>query len=204
MKLSIVCDPNNAKNLYKKGKLEKELKNWESALDSMRKAKSLDITLTIDADIKLICDELKKQNNRTYYEVMGLPNTATPEDIKKAYKKLVREFHPDRHSGNPEEQEKAEKIFKDINEANETLSDPKKKARYDQNGCRKVEDHGDHEFGNFGMDQSDLINLLFGQSGFSNFGQSKNGAGGAGAAARSRSSSSSQACVSSTNLCIGQ
>ena len=52
----------------------------------MRKAKSLDPTLTIDADIRLISEKLKKINNRNYYEVMGLPKNATPEEIKKAYK----------------------------------------------------------------------------------------------------------------------
>ena len=181
MKESTNFDPNNAKNMYKRGKLEKDMKNWESALDCMRKAKSLDKTLTIDADIKLISEELKKINDRNYYEVMGLPKTATQEEIKKAYKELVRKHHPDKHSGNPEEQAKEEKIFKEVNEANEVLSDPKKKQQYDQNGCKKLDGNERGDFGGFGMDPSEVFSMFFSQG--SSFG-GQQGAGGAGKQSR--------------------
>lgn len=185
MRQATDLDPTNAKNFYKRGKLEKDLKDWESALSSMRKAKCLDNSLTIDADIKQISDELKKQNDKNYYETMGLSKQATPEEIKKAYKELVRKYHPDRHSGNKEEQDKAEKIFKEVNEANEVLSDPKKRQQYDDNGCKKAEDvgFGGHNFGQgFGVDPSELFQMFFsnGQGFQSGFGQAKQGAGGRG------------------------
>lgn len=164
MKLSTALDPNNAKNMYKRGKLEKDLKEWEAALNSMKKAKSMDSTLNIEADIKQISEELKKEDNKDYYQIMGLSRTATNAEIKKAYKELVRKYHPDRNTGNKEEQEKAEKMFKLVNEANEVLSDPVKKKRYDDAGCKKTEEgmysSGAHQgFG--GMDPNDLIRMFF-------------------------------------------
>ena len=68
---------------------------------------------------------------KDYYKILGVERNATPEDIKKAFRKLALKYHPDRNKGNKEAEEK----FKDINEANEVLSDPQKRARYDQLGA---------------------------------------------------------------------
>src|ERR1700746_641225 len=65
-----------------------------------------------------------------YYKVLGLDKNATPEDIRKAYRKLARKHHPDL---NPNDKE-AHKKFQQINEANEVLSDPEKRKKYDQYG----------------------------------------------------------------------
>jgi DnaJ-class molecular chaperone len=65
-----------------------------------------------------------------YYEVLGVPRSATAEDIKKAYRKLARKYHPDVNPGD----DTAEEKFKDIGEAYEVLSDPEKRKRYDQLG----------------------------------------------------------------------
>ena len=65
-----------------------------------------------------------------YYKVLGVPKTATQDDIKKAYRKLARKMHPDL---NPNDKE-AHKKFQQINEANEVLSDPEKRKKYDQYG----------------------------------------------------------------------
>lgn len=65
-----------------------------------------------------------------YYKALGLDNTASADDIKKAYRKLARKFHPDL---NPDDQE-AKKRFQEINEAHEVLSDPEKRKKYDQYG----------------------------------------------------------------------
>lgn len=67
---------------------------------------------------------------RDYYEVLGVPRTASQEDIKKAYRRLARQYHPDVNPGDPN----AEAKFKEINEAYEVLSDPQKRAQYDQFG----------------------------------------------------------------------
>jgi len=65
-----------------------------------------------------------------YYKILGLSKTATTEEIKKAYRKLARKYHPDLNPGNKE----AEKKFKEINEANEVLSDPENRKKYDEYG----------------------------------------------------------------------
>lgn len=64
---------------------------------------------------------------KNYYEILGVSKTASEEEIKAAYKKLVKQYHPDLHPGDAAAAEK----FKEINEANETLSDKQKRAAYD-------------------------------------------------------------------------
>ena len=65
-----------------------------------------------------------------YYKVLGLDKNASTEDIKKAYRKLARKYHPDLNPDNAE----AKKKFQQINEANEVLTDPEKRKKYDQYG----------------------------------------------------------------------
>lgn len=65
-----------------------------------------------------------------YYKILGISKDATQEDIKKAYRKLARKYHPDLNKNNPNAQEK----FQEINEANEVLSNPEKRKRYDEYG----------------------------------------------------------------------
>ena len=65
---------------------------------------------------------------RDYYEVLGIGKNATDAEIKSAYRKLAKKYHPDLNPGNKEAEEK----FKEVNEANDVLSDPQKRQRYDQ------------------------------------------------------------------------
>jgi DnaJ-class molecular chaperone len=70
---------------------------------------------------------------RDYYQILGLPRTASDDDIKKAFRRLARQLHPDMHSG--AKKAEMEKKFKELNEANEVLSDPDKRKKYDQYGA---------------------------------------------------------------------
>ena len=94
---------------------------------------------------------------RDYYEVLGVDKGASAEDIKKAYRKLAVKYHPDKNPGDKEAEEK----FKEVAEAYSILSDPDKKARYDQFGHAGVEGAGPDFSGGFG-NLDDLLKEFFG------------------------------------------
>ena len=101
---------------------------------------------------------------RDYYEVLGVSKGASDDEIKKAFRKLAKQYHPDLH---PDDKE-CEAKFKEVNEAYEVLSDPDKKAKYDQFGHAGVDPSfgagqggGFSGFGGFG-DMDDILNSFFG------------------------------------------
>ncbi len=145
---------------------------------------------------------------KDYYKILGVERSASTDEIRKAYRKLAMQYHPDRNQGNKQAEEK----FKEINEAYQALSDPQKRARYDQLGSeysnwQRRGAPGDFDWsqwfntqqagrGGTRVEYGDL-NDLFGQGGFSDFFQSifGGGMGGAATGTRTRSAPAYQQAV---------
>ena len=114
--------------------------------------------------------------DKDYYEVLGVNKEASESDIKKSYRKLAMKYHPDTNKGNP----KAEKKFKEINEAYEVLKDPEKKSSYDQFGHDAFKQGGmggSQGFGDFSSGFGDIFEEFFG-GGFGNSTSSRRAARG--------------------------
>ncbi len=121
-----------------------------------------------------------------YYKVLGVENNATSDEIKKAYRKLTKRYHPDLHPNDPTAKER----FQEINEANEVLSDPEKRRKYDEYGenWRHADEYeaqrrqygnsnGGYDFGGF-SGFGDFSGNTGNSSGFSDFFEQLFGAGG--------------------------
>ncbi len=108
---------------------------------------------------------------RDFYEVLGVAQGASAEELKKAYRKLAMKFHPDRNPGDSE----AEAKFKEVKEAYETLDDPQKREAYDRYGHAGVDPNGQGGFGGAGAGGfSDVFGDIFGDI----FGNQRGGGGG--------------------------
>ena len=131
---------------------------------------------------------------KDYYQTLGVSRTASADEIRRSYRKLAMQYHPDRNPGDRQ----AEDRFKEINEAYQVLSDPQKRARYDQLGDSYSRWQQDGGPGNFDWDQWTAqqgaqgqgidLNDLFGEGVFSDFFRAIFAGMGAGRTVRGRSS----------------
>ncbi|MDR2667202.1 MAG: DnaJ domain-containing protein, partial [Holosporales bacterium] len=115
---------------------------------------------------------------KDYYSILGVSKTATQEELKKAYRKLAVQYHPDKNAGNKQAEEK----FKEINEAYDVLKDEKKRAAYDRYGSSAFQNSGTSnnagfsegfDFGGGFSSFTDIFEEMFGR-GFSEHGSSRN------------------------------
>lgn len=124
--------------------------------------------------------------DKSYYEILGVSEKATADELKSAYRGLAKKYHPDLYAGKPESEKKAaEEKFKEINHAYDVLSDPQKRAAYDNYGSENGPQFGGgggSGFGGFGgggngfgFDMDDIINSFFGGFGGGSSSQRQNG-----------------------------
>ena len=133
------------------------------------------------AHLALAQYQIKKNMKRDFYEILGISKNASTDEIKKAYRKIAMQYHPDRNPGNKEAEEK----FKEAAEAYEILSDNDKKSQYDRFGHAAFSGAGQSRGGSGGMDMNDIFSQfgdIFGDGGGGGFGsffggQSRGGGG---------------------------
>lgn len=117
-------------------------------------------------------------DKRDYYEVLGVSKSATDDELKKAYRKLAKKYHPDVNPNNPE----AEAKFKEAGEAYQILSNPESRAKYDQFGHAAFDGTGGYGGGSYGgsgfggFDVNDIFDSIFG-GGFGGFGGGRSSRG---------------------------
>lgn len=107
---------------------------------------------------------------KDYYQILGVPRTASADDIKKAFRKLARQYHPDV----AKDKKKAEEKFKEINEAHEVLGNPENRQRYDELGAQWKQGGGASSYGAEGRGRPGArgggdFDFHFGGTGFSDF-----------------------------------
>lgn len=158
------------------GRLHYSLENFEESVKDYEKALKYEKTMEIKNLLKDAKLQLKKSKRKDYYKILGVPKSATEDEIKKAYRKRALVHHPDRHANATEaEKKEQEKKFKEVGEAYTVLSDANKKSRYD-NGCdiEDLEQSGD-------IDPQQMFRQFFQfQGADGGFGGGFGGAGGCG------------------------
>jgi DnaJ family protein C protein 7 len=161
---ALKSNPNYLKAILRRAKCYYDLENFEECVKDYEAAFQLEkthATKNLLRDAKLA---LKKSKRKDYYKILGIQKNATDDEIKKAYRKRALIHHPDRHaSSSNDEKKEQEKKFKEVGEAYKILSDPNKKARYD-NGQDLDDDQG-----SFDPNQMFCQFFSFPQGGNSNF-----------------------------------
>lgn len=175
--LKKACDynPNYSKAFFKKAEVESALGDYESAEQSLRRAKTIDPAMNIGEKLKNYSQLAKKSKNKDLYKVLELDKKASAADIKKAYRKMAMKYHPDKNQGSAEEKEIAEKKFKEISEAYNVLSDEKKRKQYDMGGYESSGSTPEftQQYGNFeemfGDGSNPIFQMFFGPGSSNSF-----------------------------------
>jgi len=162
---AVELNPSYLKALLHRAQLHKTKEMFNEAVSDYEAAQKLDPRNTqyrkYIQDMKLAA---KKALRKDYYKVLGVDKNASQDEVKKAYKKRALIHHPDRHSSASESvQKEQEKQFKELGQAYEILSDPKKRNRYDAG--HDLLDSPDGGFGHGEFDTSNLFNVFFGAGG---------------------------------------
>jgi len=117
--------PDYAKALVKRGEVHQNLEDWDEAVHDYGAAAGLDPAgFGVQQKLKYAQQQAKAAKKKDYYKILGVEKGDDEKKIKAAYRKLALKWHPDKNSETEEQKAKAEKMFKEINEAWAVLSDP--------------------------------------------------------------------------------
>lgn len=106
--------------------------NHQEAVYDLEKAKTIDPQgFNVQQKLREAKVALKKASRKDYYKILEVDKNATPDEIKKAYRKLALKWHPDKNTSSEEQKVLAENMFKDIGEAYAILSDERKRNQFD-------------------------------------------------------------------------
>ena len=151
--------------------MNRSLGNHEDSLADFQSANQLEPSAyDVDSKIKQAKVKAKEAAKKDYYKILGVDTKASEDEIKKAYRKLALKWHPDRNQGDDDERKKADKMFKDINEAYSVLSDTDKRKRFDLGAYDPSDPSGGAGFppgfgGAGGIDPSQLFQMFMGGGG---------------------------------------
>jgi len=124
--------PDYAKALVKRGEVHQNLEDWEEAVYDFGAASSIDPAgFGVSQKLKYAQQQAKAAKKKDYYKILGVQKGDDEKKIKTAYRKLALKWHPDKNSETDESKARAEKMFKEINEAWAVLSDPEKRRQHD-------------------------------------------------------------------------
>jgi len=130
--MAISYDEQNIKAWMERGEAKIRGEEYDDAIRDFKRATEIDENSQEARDALSRAElELKKSQRKNYYKILGVSNNANDKEIKRAYRKMALKWHPDKHKGE-EARKNAEKEFREINEANEVLSDHEKRGRYDR------------------------------------------------------------------------
>jgi len=176
---AIDYDDKYAKGYFKRAELYKKLQDWESCERDYRRAQALDSTLNLEGLIKDNMKKVKEAKKKDYYSILGVGKDATDSEIKKAFRKLSLQWHPDKHADeNEDEKTIATKKYKDIVDAYDVLKDPKKRKQFDMGVYDDGTGGGSQGFETFSMDDlmggmggggNPLFQMFFGPGSMNNF-----------------------------------
>ncbi|EGR31789.1 hypothetical protein IMG5_101980, partial [Ichthyophthirius multifiliis] len=121
--IAIDLNPQYFRAFLRRADIKMKMGDFDSAIQDYQRVSELDPSQNVQQLIKEAKIQAKQAKKKDYYKILGVERNASDQEIKKAYRKLALKWHPDK---NPENKEEADKIFRDINEAFQVLSDPKK------------------------------------------------------------------------------
>lgn len=163
---AIKYKPNYAAAYIKRGDLFIKMEEYNEAINNYHTASEYDSSgNNVQAKLEDAKAKAKAAKRKDYYKILSVDKGAGDAMIKKAYKKAALKWHPDKNSHSEEAKAKAEKMFREVNEAQEVLLDSKKRALYDEG--HDLEDINSGKAGGMGgfgggVDPSDIFQMFMG------------------------------------------